>query len=61
MKTILFSAPYMIPFLPRFRPLLESYGMELIVPEVLMPDSSTAPSAATINTPRALWQPAPPG
>jgi D-3-phosphoglycerate dehydrogenase len=34
MKTILFSAPYMIPFLPRFRPLLESYGMELIVPEV---------------------------
>jgi D-3-phosphoglycerate dehydrogenase len=32
--TILFSAPYMIPFLPRFRPELESYGLELIVPEV---------------------------
>jgi D-3-phosphoglycerate dehydrogenase len=33
-KTILFSAPYMIPFLDRFRPLLESYGLELIVPTV---------------------------
>jgi D-3-phosphoglycerate dehydrogenase len=32
--TILFSAPYMIPFLARFRPELESYGLELIVPEV---------------------------
>lgn len=34
MPTILFSAPYMIPFLDRFRPELESYGLELIVPEV---------------------------
>ncbi len=34
MKTILFSAPNMIPFLPRFRPLLESYGLQLLVPEV---------------------------
>lgn len=34
MKAILFSAPYMIPFLDRFRPVLESYGLELIVPEV---------------------------
>jgi D-3-phosphoglycerate dehydrogenase len=34
MTTILFSAPYMIPFLPRFRPQLESYGLQLIVPEV---------------------------
>lgn len=33
-KKILFSAPYMIPFLDRFRPLLESYGLELIVPVV---------------------------
>ncbi len=32
--TVLFSAPYMIPFLPRFRPILEGYGLELIVPEV---------------------------
>ncbi len=34
MTTILFSAPYMIPFLDRFRPVLESYGLELIVPDV---------------------------
>ncbi len=32
--TILFTAPYMIPFLDRFRPLLEGYGLQLIVPEV---------------------------
>ena len=34
MTIVLFSAPYMIPFLPRFRPILEGYGLELIVPEV---------------------------
>ena len=34
MPTILFSAPYMLPFLDRFRPVLERYGLELIVPEV---------------------------
>ena len=34
MTTILFSAPYMISCLDRFRPLLESYGLALIVPEV---------------------------
>jgi len=34
MKTVLFTAPYMIPFLDRFRPVLEGYGIELIVPEV---------------------------
>jgi len=34
MKTILFTAPYMIPFLDRFRPVLESFGLELIVPDV---------------------------
>ncbi len=32
--TVLFTAPYMIPFLDRFRPLLEGYGLQLIVPEV---------------------------
>ncbi len=32
--TILFSAPYMIPELGRFRPVLEGAGLELIVPEV---------------------------
>jgi D-3-phosphoglycerate dehydrogenase len=34
MPTILLTAPYMIPQLERFRPLLERYGLELIVPEV---------------------------
>ena len=34
MPTILVSAPYMIPVLPRYRPLLESLGLQLIVPEV---------------------------
>jgi D-3-phosphoglycerate dehydrogenase / 2-oxoglutarate reductase len=34
MTTILFSAPYMIPFLDRFRPVLESYGLNLIVAPV---------------------------
>jgi len=34
MPTILLSAPYMIPFLDRFRPVLEDHGLELIVPDV---------------------------
>jgi D-3-phosphoglycerate dehydrogenase / 2-oxoglutarate reductase len=34
MLSILYSAPYMIPLLPRYRPLLEGLGMQLIVPEV---------------------------
>jgi D-3-phosphoglycerate dehydrogenase len=34
MTTILFSAPYMVPSIERFRPLLESYGIALIVPQV---------------------------
>ncbi len=35
MLTILYSAPYMIPLLPRYRPLLEGLDLQLIVPEVL--------------------------
>ena len=31
MPTVLLSAPYMIPVLDRFRPVLEHYGIELIV------------------------------
>ena len=31
---VLFSAPYMIPFLDRFRPELEAHGLELIIPNV---------------------------
>ena len=34
MPTILFSAPYMLPSLDRFRPVLEHYGLDLITPEV---------------------------
>jgi len=32
--TILISAPYFIPYLERFRPLLEEYGLELLVANV---------------------------
>jgi D-3-phosphoglycerate dehydrogenase len=34
MPTILFSAPYMIPFLDRFRPVFDRYGLDLITPPV---------------------------
>jgi D-3-phosphoglycerate dehydrogenase len=34
MKTILVSAPYMLPELDRFRPVFEKFDIELIVPEV---------------------------
>jgi D-3-phosphoglycerate dehydrogenase len=34
MLSILYSAPYMIPLLPRYRPLLEGLGLTLIVPNV---------------------------
>ncbi len=34
MPTILLTAPYMIPFLDRFRPVFAHYGLEVIVPEV---------------------------
>ncbi len=34
MPTVLFSAPYMVPLIDRFRPILEHYGLELIVAPV---------------------------
>ena len=34
MPTVLMTAPYMIPFLDRFRPVLTDYGIDLIVPDV---------------------------
>ncbi|MDF1519201.1 MAG: phosphoglycerate dehydrogenase [Brevefilum sp.] len=34
MKTILVSAPYMLPVLDRFRPVFKKFDIELIVPEV---------------------------
>ena len=33
-QQILLTAPYMIPFVDRFKPVFEKYGLELIVPEV---------------------------
>ena len=34
MPTVLFTAPYMIPFVDRFKPVFDEYGIELIVPDV---------------------------
>lgn len=34
MPTVLLSAPYMLPYLDRFRPVLEGYSIKLITPEV---------------------------
>ncbi|MDO9128684.1 MAG: phosphoglycerate dehydrogenase [Anaerolineales bacterium] len=34
MKTVLLSAPYMLPLLDRFRPIFEKYGIDLLLPEV---------------------------
>ena len=33
-KNILFTAPYMIPFVDRFKPVFEKYDLELIIPDV---------------------------
>ncbi|NPV57479.1 MAG: phosphoglycerate dehydrogenase [Anaerolineae bacterium] len=34
MPTVLLSAPYMLPFVDRFRPVFEHFGLELLLPEV---------------------------
>jgi D-3-phosphoglycerate dehydrogenase / 2-oxoglutarate reductase len=34
MPIVLMTAPYMIPFLDRFRPVLADYGIDIIVPDV---------------------------
>ncbi|HVN56290.1 MAG TPA: phosphoglycerate dehydrogenase [Anaerolineaceae bacterium] len=34
MHTVLLSAPYLIPYVERFRPVFAAYGLDLIVPEV---------------------------
>jgi D-3-phosphoglycerate dehydrogenase / 2-oxoglutarate reductase len=34
MPIVLMTAPYMIPFLDRFKPVFERYGIELIIPNV---------------------------
>lgn len=33
-NTILVTAPYMLPFMDRFTPILEGYGLKLIIPDV---------------------------
>ena len=33
-RQIILTAPYMIPFVDRFKPVFEKYDMGLIVPEV---------------------------
>jgi D-3-phosphoglycerate dehydrogenase len=33
MPTVLFSAPYMLPFVDRFRPVFDRYGIDLILPD----------------------------
>ena len=35
MPTVLLTAPYMLPFRDRFVPLLESYGLSVLEPDVL--------------------------
>jgi D-3-phosphoglycerate dehydrogenase len=34
MPTILMTAPYMIPFMDRFKPVLETYGLDVLIPDV---------------------------
>jgi D-3-phosphoglycerate dehydrogenase len=34
MKNVLVSAPYMLPFMDRFGPVLEHFGIHPIIPEV---------------------------
>src|SRR6185503_19227994 len=34
MPTVLLSAPYMLPFVERFRPVFARYAIDLILPEV---------------------------
>ena len=34
MRTVLITAPYMIPSMHRFTPILESFGLNVVIPEV---------------------------
>lgn len=34
MKTVLISAPYMLPFMERFTPVLEAFDLNVVIPEV---------------------------
>jgi D-3-phosphoglycerate dehydrogenase / 2-oxoglutarate reductase len=51
MIQILLSAPYMLPFLDRFKPVFDHYGIELIVPEVheRMEEAQLLPYAGLVD------------
>ncbi len=51
MPTILMTAPYMIPFMDRFRPVFEHYGIEVIVPTVeeRMEEDALLPYAGQVD------------
>ena len=34
MRTVLVTAPYILPFMDRFTPILESFGLNVVIPEV---------------------------
>jgi D-3-phosphoglycerate dehydrogenase len=34
MRTVLITAPYILPFMDRFTPILESFGLNVVIPEV---------------------------
>jgi len=34
MPVVLLSAPYMLPFIERFKPVFDHYNIELLIPEV---------------------------
>jgi D-3-phosphoglycerate dehydrogenase len=65
MYKVLFSAPYMLPFVERFRPVFDHYQIELVIPDVheRMEEADLLPYAGQIDgticgddryTPRAL-------
>jgi len=44
MKTVLLSAPYMIPLVERFKPVFEQHAIKLIVPQVRNHSCSNSPA-----------------
>lgn len=51
MPTVLLSAPYMIPFLDRFQPVFDHFGINLILPEVheRLEESELLPYAGMVD------------
>ena len=48
--TVLLTAPYMIPFVDRFRPVFEKYDLELIVPDVREEHETLATRVTSLDT-----------